>query len=69
MSKKNITALLVSKKRRVFESWRHAARQQRAFVLCIVNVLEKSIWMKGFHCIREGVRDMKKQDKFLRNMN
>jgi hypothetical protein len=25
--------------------------------------------MKGFHCIREGVRDMKKQDKFLRNMN
>ena len=43
--------------------------QQRAFLLCVKNVLEKSIWMKGFHYIREGTRDMNKQDKFLRNMN
>jgi len=36
----------------IFNCWRHASKQQRAFIACVVNVLNKSMKTKGFHYIK-----------------
>lgn len=41
----------------IFESWRVAVKQQKAFLLCVINVLEKSMTMKGFHHIKRSTTE------------
>ena len=45
-----------SKKRLIFDMWRHNLKQRKAFMICIENVLSKSMQFKGFHYIRETTR-------------
>jgi len=52
MERRNKEWIFVSKKRMVFLCWRHASKQQRAFIHCVVNALDKSMKMKGFHYIK-----------------
>ena len=52
LARRNLTLVFVSRKRMIFESWRVAVKQQKAFLLCVINVLEKSMTMKGFHHIK-----------------
>lgn len=49
--KKNSKFVFGSKKRAIFENWRHAIKMEKAFALCVQNVLTKSMLMKGFHFI------------------
>ena len=62
VTNKNLDKWFVSRKRLLFCSWRHAVIQEKAFVLCVKNVLEKSMFMKGFVGIKEGSRDTKKEE-------
>jgi hypothetical protein len=69
MSQRNIDYLYASQKRKIFEEWRKIAIQNKAFLLCIKNVLEKSMFMKGFVNIKNSFRFDGKSDKLFRNMN
>ena len=40
-----------SKKRMIFKCWRNAVKQQKAFLLCVENVLTRSLQFKGFQAI------------------
>ena len=42
----------------IFLCWRRAVKQQKAFLLCIKNVLEKSLYKKGFVYIAGQGRDI-----------
>lgn len=37
----------------IFTEWRKAAKQEKAFLYCVKNVLEKSMYKKGFVYIHE----------------
>ena len=69
MSIKNIDNLMSSRKRKIFESWRYIAIQNKAFLLSIKNVLEKSMFMKGFVYIKNSTRFSNNRDKLMRHMN
>ena len=58
-----------SRKRQMFESWRQIAIQNKAFLLSIKNVLEKSMFMKGFVYIKNSTRFSNNRDKLMRHMN
>jgi hypothetical protein len=47
-----------SKKRMIFMCWRHAVKQQKAFLLCVENVLTRSMQYKGFHSINQRSKDI-----------
>lgn len=49
----------------IFFAWRHAVKQQVAFLHCVKNVLTKSMYMHGFVNIRDSVRVYRKEDKVL----
>ena len=57
MSRRNIDQVYKSRKRVIFEKMRHVIHQEIAFAVCIKNVLEKSLKMKGFVYIKEQSRD------------
>jgi hypothetical protein len=57
LTRRNMTLDFVSRKRKIFESWRFAVKQQRGFLLCVINVLEKSMTNKGFHYIKNSSID------------
>ena len=69
MSQRNIDYLFASQKRKIFEQWRLIAKQNKAFLLCIKNVLEKSMYMKGFVNVKNSFRFDGKSDKLFRNMS
>jgi len=57
---------MMSKKRLIFENWRHAAKQQKAFLICVTNVCKKSMLAHGLriiatHNIRQGKHDIVKR--------
>ena len=52
ITRRNHQMEFCSRKRKIFENWRIAVKQQKAFLLCVKNVLEKSMFMKGFHYIK-----------------
>lgn len=68
MERRNKEWIFVSRKRMVFLCWRHASRQQRAFIHCVVNVLDKSMKMKGLHYIKNFHLDNVYHDKVTRLM-
>ena len=68
LARRNITLDFVSRKRMIFESWRVAVKQQKAFLLCVINVLEKSMTMKGYHHIKQAGTDIKTNAKKYRHV-
>ena len=54
LTRRNHQMEFCSRKRKIFENWRFAVKQQKAFLLCVKNVLEKSMQMKGFHYIKNS---------------
>lgn len=66
MERRNKEWIFVSRKRMVFLCWRHASKQQRAFIHCVVNALDKSMKMKGFHYIKNTHLDFVYNDKVKR---
>ena len=50
----------------IFNCWRHASKQQRAFIACVVNVLNKSMKTKGFHYIKQTSLDVNYNNKVTR---
>lgn len=68
MERRNKEWIFVSQKRMVFLCWRHASRQQRAFIHCVVNVLDKSMKTKGLHYIKNYHLDNVYHDKVTRMM-
>ena len=56
MEKNNRNRIFCSKKRMIFMCWRHAAKQQKAFLLCVENVLNKSILNLGLSQIKNASR-------------
>lgn len=69
MSIRNIENLFSSRKRCIFEQWRQIAIQNKAFLLCIKNVLEKSMYMKGFFNIQNTRRFKTNREKLRRHMS
>jgi len=53
MERRNKDFVMVSRMRMLLNCWRRAAKQQKAFLYCIKNVLEKSLYKKGFYYICE----------------
>ena len=69
LTRRNHEWVFVSRKRIIFESWRHAVKQQKAFMLCVVNVLQKSMTMKGFYYIQNVTRETKSNDRKYHSIN
>lgn len=63
ITRRNQNLVFASRKRYIFESWRHVSRQQKGFLLCVINVLEKSMTNKGFHYIKNVARETRIQGK------
>ena len=57
MSRRNVEQIFKSRKRVIFEKMRHVIHQEIAFAICIKNVLEKSLEMKGFVYIKDISRN------------
>jgi len=51
MTDKNHNLEWVSRKRQIFTAWRFCVKQQVAFLLCVKDVLQKSMWAHGFQQI------------------
>ena len=58
LERRNQNYVMVSRKRMLFTSWRRAAKQQKAFLYCVANVLEKSMCKKGFVYLTGTARDI-----------
>lgn len=68
MERRNRTLEFVSRKRMIFIMWRHVVKQERAFIFSVVNTINKSLQMKGFHYIKNTHQDFKYHDKVSRAM-
>lgn len=68
MERRNREWHMVSRKRMIFMCWRHASRQQRAFVASVANALDRSLKMKGFHYIKNSYQDLKYHDTVTRRL-
>ena len=66
MERTNQTKTFVSRKRMIFMCWRHAAKQQKAFLLCVENVLRKSLMNLGMRHIKDVARDVSSHSKVER---
>ena len=58
-----------SKKRMIFMCWRHAVKQQKAFLLCVENVLTRSMQFRGFQAINQKSKDLLYSYKVQRTLN
>jgi hypothetical protein len=58
-----------SKKRMIFMCWRHAVKQQKAFLLCVENVLTRSMQFRGFQAINQKSKDLLYTSKVSRTLN
>ena len=57
MERRNRDFLCFSRKRMLFTEWRRIGKKQKAFCYAVKNVLEKSLFKKGFVQINEQMRD------------
>jgi hypothetical protein len=62
MEGRQIRWVHVSKKRMIFEMWRHTMKMEKAFVYSVKNVLEKSMFKEGFEQIKHTYRDLNYTD-------
>lgn len=58
-----------SRKRMIFKCWRHAVKQQKAFLLCVESVLKKSMMLKGFKHIEHKSKEILYSYKVQRVLN
>jgi hypothetical protein len=58
-----------SKKRMIFMCWRHAVKQQKAFLLCVESVLTRSMQYKGFQAIVTKSKDVLYTKRVKRVLN
>lgn len=58
MERRHKNWVYMSRKRMIFLCWRRAVKQQKAFLYCVKNVLEKSMYKKGFVYIAGQNRDI-----------
>ena len=63
MTDKNHNLEWVSRKRQIFTAWKFCVKQQVAFLLCVKDVLQKSMWAHGFQQIQEASRGTKDNRK------
>jgi polyphosphate kinase 2 (PPK2 family) len=68
LERRNHEWIFVSRIRMIFKCWRHAVRQQKAFLICVKNVLEKSMYMKGFYYIKNSHQDTRYSERVHRYM-
>ena len=68
MENMNQTCVNVSRKRMIFEMWRHIGRQEKAFLYCVKNVLEKSMYKHGLESINQFASNDDYTDKVHRAM-
>ena len=64
-----IKYMFISKKRHIFNALRKAAKKQHAFIECVKNVLEKSMYMKGFTQIKNDSWKTYKDKKKYRHID
>jgi len=57
MEKQQIERVHVSRKRMIFEMWRHTLQREKAFAFAVKNVMEKSLFKEGFDQICYYNRD------------
>ena len=53
----------------IFNTWYHCVKQQKAFLLCVNNVLTKSMTMKGLIFIKNYARETDIDRRKYRHMN
>ena len=69
LERRNREWVFISRKRTLFQAWRHAVKQQKAFMICVYNTLNKSYLNKAFAYIKQAAKDQEyetKVQKFLR---
>lgn len=69
LTRRNQDLVFASRKRTIFLAWRHAVKQELAFLWCIKNVLTKSMLTKGFLVIKETTRDTMIVDRKYKLLN
>lgn len=69
LTRRNHDWVFASRKRAIFLAWRQVAKQEIGFMLCIKNVLTKSMLTKGFLYIQKNTRNDLILDKIKQRMN
>jgi hypothetical protein len=62
MERRNINWVHVSRKRMIFEMWRHVTKMEKGFAYAVKNVLEKTLYKEGFARILYTYRNFKYTD-------
>ena len=57
MASRNLRLIYVSRKRMIFEMWRHVLKMEKAFCYSVKNVLQKSLLKEGFDTVNQAYRN------------
>jgi hypothetical protein len=69
LTRKNHDMVFASKKRAIFEAWRHSVNQEIGSLFSIQNVMTKSLLARGFELIREQSREEGKKGRQYQIIN
>jgi hypothetical protein len=56
LERRNRDWKFISRERRIFNEWRAACKKQKGFCAALENLLQKQLFMKGFHYIKNAAK-------------